>query len=131
MVYQGVADYEYRNEKFPFRWGYGRSTTFSLYFFSLLSLSVFHVQKIYIPFCKNLIGVHEQSHHRELRSTRCIRQILLGGDSGESFCPCVLYERGLISVPFAILYWSEHCFCTPQNGKENLPFWCDVTQIRL
>lgn len=22
-------------------------------------------------------------------------------------------------------------FCTSQNGKKNLPFWCDVAQIRL
>lgn len=38
MVYQGFADYEYRNGKFPFRWGYERSTAFSLFFFSFVPL---------------------------------------------------------------------------------------------
>lgn len=54
MVYQGVADNEYQNAEFPCRWGYERSTAFSLDFYSPLSLSVFYAIKTLNPFCKTL-----------------------------------------------------------------------------
>lgn len=95
---------------------------FQLFIFSLLSLSVFYAREIYKPFCKNLVGIHEQSHHRELRSTRCIRQISFGGDSGKPLCPCVS-TRGLNLLYFLLFFTDlNFVFVPPRMERKTCRF---------
>lgn len=117
--------------EFPFRWGYERSTAFSLYFFSLLSLSVFYVRKNHKPFRKTWLAYTSNHIIGSSDPRDASGRFRLGAILGNLFVP-VFSTRGVnFFVLFAIFYWSEFCFCTSQNGKENLPFWFDVTQIRL
>lgn len=61
MVYQGVADYEYRNGKFPFRWGYERFTAFSLNFYLFCACLFSMLEKI-INLCAKTWLAYTSNH---------------------------------------------------------------------
>ena len=99
MIYQGVADNEYRNAEFPCRWGYERSTAFSLDFYSPLSLSVFYARKIHNPFCKTW-SAYTSNHIIGSSDPRCASgRFRLGAIVENLFVPVSL-RVGLIFCTF-------------------------------
>lgn len=108
-LYQGVTDTG-MGFFFFFCWGYG--LCFILFCPCPFSLSE-----------KSLVGLLEQSHNPELRSTSKNRQILLGGDSGEPFCPCAVYEEDFIFCLFVGFFSDlDFVFVPPRMEKKTCRF---------
>lgn len=93
MVYQGVADNEYRNGKFPFRWGYGRST---LYFFLFCPCLFFMLEKNIYLFAKPWLAYTSNHIIGSSDPRGASGRFRLGAILGNLLVPCVLYEGVLI-----------------------------------
>lgn len=89
-LYHGVTDTEMGN--FLFCWGY------SLCFILLLPLPISLSEK-------NLVGLLEQSHNPELRSTSKTGRFCLGAILGNLFVVPVLSTRRILSFVYLLVFF--------------------------
>lgn len=108
--------------EFPFRWGYERSTAFSLYFFSLLSLSGFYVRKNHKPFCKTWLAYTSNHIIGSSDPRGASGRFRLGAILGNLFVP-VFSTRGVNFLYFLLFFTGlNFIFVSPRMERKTCRF---------